>query len=96
MSQVVLLEASKRLSKEEIEMKKTSTGVLMAIMISATSVSAGGMAEPVMAPEVIAEESSASSGGFLVPLVLLAVLVALVSNSGSEAAPAPTCLVSCS
>ena len=44
---------------------------------------AGGMAEPLMEPEVIAEETAGTSG-FVVPLILLAVIAAvlLIDNGG--------------
>lgn len=45
------------------------------------SAQAGGVAEPLMEPEVIAEESS-DSGGFLIPLLFLALLAAAISSSG--------------
>jgi hypothetical protein len=48
---------------------------------------AGGMAEPLMEPEVIVEEASASSGGIVVPLLLLAILAAVASGSSSSAGP---------
>jgi len=51
----------------------------------ATPAVAGGMAEPMMEPEVIAEESS-SSGGFILPLLLIALLVAASSSNGGGSA----------
>ena len=51
-------------------------------------VHAGGMAEPMMEPEVIAEETS-NSGGFIIPLLLLAAIVAVASSSGGGSTPAP-------
>ena len=61
---------------------KPATAIAASIVISATQVSAGGLAEPMMEPEVI-EESSASSGGFIIPHVLLAIIVAVASSSSS-------------
>ena len=50
----------------------------------ASSAFAGGMAEPVMEPEVIVEETSGTSaGGIVVPLVVLA----LMSRRRRHAAP---------
>ncbi len=49
-------------------------------------VNAGGMAEPMMEPEVIAEETS-NSGGFIIPLLLLAAIVAVASSSGGGSTP---------
>jgi hypothetical protein len=59
---------------------KPAAAFAASIALSATQVSAGGLAEPMMEPEVI-EESSASSGGFIIPLLLLAVIVAIASSS---------------
>ena len=51
-----------------------------ALSVAATTSFAGGLAEPVMEPEVIVEETSSSSGGgLLVPLLLLVLLAAAVS-----------------
>jgi hypothetical protein len=47
-----------------------------ALSLAATSVFAGGPVEPIMAPEVIVEETG-TSGGIVVPLVLLAVVAAV-------------------
>lgn len=63
-------------------MRKTLTSIAAIICLSGTTAFAGGLAEPMMEPEVI-EESSASSGGFIVPLVLLAIIVAVASSSSS-------------
>lgn len=76
---------------------KKFISTLAAASILATSAFAGGYAEPltdpevIMAPEVIAEETS-TSGGFLVPLLLLAAIVAIASGSsggGSGPVSAP-------
>ena len=48
--------------------------------LSAGTAYAGGMSEPVMEPEIIIEESTGSSGGIIIPLLLLAVLVAVAQN----------------
>ena len=55
--------------------------LITAATFAATSVQAGGFAEPLMEPEII-QEQSATTGGFIIPLVLLAVLIA-VASSGS-------------
>ena len=52
-------------------------------------VQAGGIAEPMMEPEVIAEETTAS-GGFIIPLLLLAVIVAVASSNGGSTSPGPS------
>ncbi len=45
---------------------------------------AGGMAEPVMEPEVVAAQTSSSAGGIIVPLLLLLVVAAAVAGSSGE------------
>lgn len=51
-----------------------------ATILSVGTANAGGMSEPVMEPEIVVEESTGSSGGIVVPLLLLAVLVAVAKN----------------
>ncbi|MCB6178025.1 hypothetical protein LHP98_07765 [Rhodobacter sp. Har01] len=51
-----------------------------ALSVAATTSFAGGMAEPVMEPEVVKAETSSSAGGIIVPLLLLVLLAAVVSN----------------
>jgi hypothetical protein len=51
-----------------------------ALSVAATTAFAGGMAEPVMEPEVVVEETGSSNGGLLVPLLLLLVIGAAVAN----------------
>ena len=52
-----------------------------ALSVAATSVFAGGLAEPVMEPEVVEAATSSSAGGFIVPLLLLIVIVAAASSN---------------
>ncbi len=52
----------------------------------AAPVHAGGIAEPVMEAEVIAEETS-TSGGFIIPLLILAAIVAVASSGGGGGGP---------
>ena len=50
----------------------------------ASTAFAGGMAEPVMEPEVIVEETSGTTaGGIVVPLVLLALIAAVALEAGA-------------
>ncbi|MGV6810903.1 MAG: hypothetical protein ACWA47_01535 [Brevirhabdus sp.] len=51
-----------------------------AITMTATAVFAGGMAEPMIEPEVIETATSSSSGGLLIPLLLIAVAAAAASS----------------
>ncbi|MBE0552703.1 MAG: hypothetical protein IH625_03330 [Rhodobacteraceae bacterium] len=56
-----------------------------ALSLAATTAFAGGVAEPVMEPEVVEAATSSSSGGIIVPLLLLLVIAAAIaSSSGSE------------
>ena len=54
-----------------------------AMTLSATAALAGGMAEPVMEPEVVEAATSSSSAGIIVPLLLL-LLIAAAASSGSN------------
>ena len=51
-----------------------------ALTAVATTAFAGGMAEPVMEPEIVQAATSSSAGGVIVPLLLLLVLAAAASN----------------
>lgn len=65
-------------------MKKILLSAAAVALISGQAF-AGGMAEPMMEPEVIVEEAASSSGGFILPLILLAlVALALANNNDSE------------
>ena len=65
---------------------KPATAIAAGLTLAATQASAGGLAEPMMEPELI-EESSATTGGFIVPLVLLAIILALASGSNGGSTP---------
>ena len=69
---------------------KPVTAIAASIAMAASQVSAGGLAEPMMEPEVI-EEASATSGGFIIPLVILAIIVAVASSSSSGSPPCVEC-----
>lgn len=45
---------------------------------------AGGIAEPVIEPEVVAQDAGSSSAGILVPLLLLVLVGIAVSGGGSN------------
>lgn len=52
-----------------------------ALSVTASTAFAGGLAEPVMEPEVVVEETtSSSSGGMVVPLLLLLVVAAAAAS----------------
>jgi len=50
-----------------------------AITLTATAAFAGGMADPIIEPEIIETATSSSAGGLLIPLLLIAVAVAASS-----------------
>ena len=62
---------------------KPAAAVATSIAMVTTPVMAGGMAEPVMEPEVIVEESSGSSGDFVLPLFLLVILAGIISSDSN-------------
>ena len=63
--------------------KKTTAAVILGLALTTNSAQAGNLAEPLVSPEVIEAETTASSG-FIIPLVILAVLVALISSGGGS------------
>lgn len=64
-------------------MRKILLSSTTAFAMSVCMASAGGMAEPVMEPEVVAAATSSSSGGIIIPLLLLLIVAAAVSGGGS-------------
>lgn len=50
--------------------------------LAAPAAFAGGLAEPVMEPEVVAAATSSSSGGIIIPLLLLLLIAAAASGGG--------------
>lgn len=61
----------------------------LALSLSAQSALATGLSETLVDPEVIAEETrNPSSGGFIIPLLLLAIITVVTTrNPGTD----PTC-----
>jgi hypothetical protein len=59
-------------------MKKLALAAALTVVASASF--AGGLAEPVMEPEIVAAATSSSAGGIVVPLLLLLVIAAAASN----------------
>ena len=55
-----------------------------ALALSATTVFAGGLAEPVMEPEVVQAATASSSAGIIVPLLLLLLIAAAASGGGGN------------
>ena len=64
-------------------MKKLSILALVA-GLSASAAFAGGVAEPVMEPEVVAAATSSSAAGVIVPLLLLLVIAAALSGGHTD------------
>ncbi len=52
-----------------------------ALSVAATGAFAGNVAEPVMEPEIIIEETSSSNQGILVPVLFLVLVAAAVGSS---------------
>lgn len=50
-----------------------------AVSLAATSAFAGNLAEPIVEPEVIVEDTTSSAGGIIVPLLLLVLVAAAVA-----------------
>lgn len=53
---------------------------------AATSAFAGGMAEPVMVmePAMVMEDTAGTSGGLIIPLILIALIAAALSADGGS------------
>ena len=58
-------------------MKKLALAAVLTV--AATTAFAGGMAEPVMEPEIVEAATSSSAGGIVVPLLLLLLIAAAAS-----------------
>ena len=78
--------------------KNTGLGAaaIVALTISSTGHAyAGGLAEPLMEPEVIVEETAAASvpGGIVIPLLLLALVAfaAVIDGGGGTVPPVGGC-----
>jgi hypothetical protein len=51
-----------------------------AIALTATGAFAGGIAEPVMEPEVVEAKAGTSSAGIIIPILLLILIAAAVAS----------------
>lgn len=60
-------------------MRKTVFTLTALAALSASAAVAGGMSEPVMEPAVVVEETTGSSGDFVIPLLLLALIAAVAT-----------------
>ena len=63
---------------------KKIVATLSVLALTATSALAGGLAEPVMEPEVVEAATSSSSAGIIVPLLLLLLIAAAASGGGGR------------
>jgi hypothetical protein len=66
-----------------MNMKKSIALGAACLTLASAPAHAGGFAEPLMEPEVIAEEAAAGSSGFIIPLLLL-VLIAVAAGGSSS------------
>lgn len=66
-------------------MKKIA--LVTALSLAASSAYAGGVAEPVMEPAVIKQDTSSSAGGIIVPLLLLVMIAVAVGGGSSTPVP---------
>ncbi|MCU4651778.1 hypothetical protein N8I71_02990 [Roseibacterium sp. SDUM158016] len=60
-------------------MKRLASAAAISLALVAGTAHAGGMVEPAMTPAVIIEDTAASSGGILVPILFL-IFVAAVTH----------------
>lgn len=70
-------------------MRKLLITTSAVLALSAMSVNAGGLGEPIMEPEVVEAATSSSAGGIIVPILLLLLIAAAVS--GGSKSPVPQC-----
>ncbi len=63
-------------------MRNTILTIAAITGFTATTAFAGGLepVEPMMEPEIVVEESTGSSGGIVLPLILLAVIAAVAAG----------------
>ncbi len=61
-------------------MKKLALAAMS--LVTGSAAFAGGLAEPVMEPEVVEAATSSSSAGIIVPIILLLLIAAAASGGG--------------
>lgn len=66
-------------------MKKLACAVTVATLVAGATF-AGGLAEPVMEEDVVAEAAGTSAAGIVVPILLL-LLIAVAVSGGDDAVP---------
>ena len=60
------------------------THAALAATMMASPAFAGGMAEPIIEPEVIVEDTSSSAGGIIIPILLLILIAAAISSTNGN------------
>ncbi len=50
-----------------------------ALSLAATTAYAGGLADPIVEPEIIVQDTSSSAGGVIVPILLLLLVAAAIA-----------------
>jgi hypothetical protein len=63
-------------------MKNTALLATAMVLVMGSPLLAGGLAEPVMEPDVVEEQTAASNDGIIVPIMLLLVILAAAGNNG--------------
>ncbi|MGP1355999.1 hypothetical protein [Roseicyclus sp.] len=58
-------------------MKRLAAATALSLALVSGTANAGGMVEPVMPPAVIVEDTAASNGGILVPILFLIFTIAV-------------------
>ena len=64
-----------------MQLKKLPVALAFGAALAAAPVQAGGLSEPVMEVDVI-EEQATTSGGYIVPLLIIALLIAITGGKG--------------
>ena len=68
-------------------MRAVTLATVTAMALSGAVANAGGLAEPVMEPEVVRASTSSSGAGVIVPLLLLVLIAVAVSGGGGSSTP---------
>lgn len=67
----------------EATIKRLTLAATTAALMSTAAAQAGGLAEPVLEPEVVVQDASSSAAGVVVPLLLLVLVVAALASRDS-------------
>ena len=63
-------------------MKKTAISAVLALSLASSTTLAGSLTDPIVVPDVIVEDSAASSQGAIAPLILLGLFLAVTATGG--------------